>query len=283
MARPVSVGYLTAQPTSVGASEWLVTPTGLEPLANPTHIPNWQYSTDLSINRTLTVDTDELRQATRLESADEIRCLITWTSSATGLQGASEPRTVDAGANHVCATVPGTETGGFLLVQTTISTVPGPTASRSPLAAHRSGSTLWSDEIRIELEGDISRFPTEALSFDATGLGGPQEASALSCVRILLNTDNEVYRRLTETPYSPEAQVTQRFLAYEVARQLVVAALAQGELSTVDYESGSLGNVLRARLRDYFAEEGDAIEPLRSRWTMFPSDIDAELQRYFQL
>jgi hypothetical protein len=109
------------------------------------------------------------------------------------------------------------------------------------------------------------------------------DASALSCVRIILNTDNAVYQRLTADPGGPESNLTQRFLSYDVARQLVAAALAQEELATVEYDRGSLGNVLRARLRDYFGDEGNAVEPLRARWAMSPSDLDAELQRFFQL
>ncbi len=295
MTRPVSVGYLMAPPESISASEWLIGPVGHELMANPPNMPGWQYSTDLVVERTLTVDLEQLRQGTALAEADHIQCVITWMSSATGLQGCSKRYQIEGGENHLSVTVPGTETGGSLRLRTVVTAALAPHSDRHPLAAHRPGSILWSDEFTTDLEGDASRFPTEALSFSATGLGGPEvawrlkvdtsdlDASALSCVRIILNTDNEVYGRLAADPDSPGSQLTQRFLAYDVARQLVVAALAQEELAMVDYERASLGNVLRARLRDYFGDEGDAIEPLRARWAMSPSDLDVELQRFFQL
>jgi hypothetical protein len=178
-------------------------------------------------------------------------------------------------------------------LRTIVSAVIGVPGARHPLAATRSGSILWSDEFQTVLEGSASRFPTEALSFKDYGQEPRDcawrldidtsdiEAPALSAVRIVFNTDHPAYRRLAGAQGDVEAVLTRQFLAYDVARQLVTAALAQPEFKAVDYERGSIGNILRARLATYFGQEGDDVEPLRQRWTSAPSEIDAELQPFF--
>lgn len=295
MTRPVSVGFLTLPPSVFGEPRWRVTPTGMDTITDPFSVPAWQYTTDLLVERMITCDPQQLKAQAGLGSADELRAIVTWASTSTGLQGASKAAPLQAGGNSLSVTIPGVETGGTLRLSLVVAAGLDADGHRDDLAAYRSGAILYSDGCAVHLEGEASRFPTEALSFSATGLGDSSiawrltvnttdlDASALSAVRFTLNTDNEVHQRLIERPDSDEAEVTRRFMSYDVARQLVTAALAQDEFMPVDYESGSIGHVLRSRLRGYFRDEGDAIEPLRARWLAEPSEIDAELQRFFQL
>lgn len=295
MTRPVSLGFMTIPPGSLAEDRWRITPSGMEPLANVHEVPNWQYTTDLLIERSFTGDVESLRQIAGLGPADDLRACLTWQASSTGLQGSS-PTVQLAGVSHsLSMLIPGVETGGSLRLRLIIAAGLKSRKGRHDLAARHSGSILHADGISVDLEGESSRFPTEALSFSATGIADPAsawslhvdtldlDASILSSVRLILNTDSEVHERLTERPDSEEAEVTRRFMSYDVARQLVIAALSETELMPVDYESGTLGHVLRSRLRDYFGEEGDAIEPLRARWRSHPSEIDGELQRFFKL
>jgi hypothetical protein len=293
MSRTVSRGYLEPSPKCFSASEWLVTPSGWEPISDPVEIAHWDYATDLLIERTLSVDIDALRTQALLDSGDELRCVIQWTSTSTDLQGSSVPTILTGGSNELRCSVPGIEVGGILKLRTTVAVGIGDNDDRNPLAARRSGSILWLDDFQLFLEGDASRFPTEALSFKANGLG-PQGcawrimvktsdlyAPALSAVRVILNKDHPAYDRLADTTDSAAARLTEQYLLYDVARQLVIAALLEDEFQSEDYERGSIGAVLRGRLMTYFGHEGGEVEPLRQRWRLSPADIDAELQPYF--
>ena len=86
------------------------------------------------------------------------------------------------------------------------------------------GSVLWTHDSRVFLEGDQSRFPTEAISFaahptapigaawvveiDTTDFAAP----ALGSVRLLVNADHAVYRRLTDEPVSAQAARTKEYM-----------------------------------------------------------------------
>jgi len=294
VSRAVSLGYLTPQQGAVQCGDWIIRPKGQELLANPNQIENWQYATDLYVERPVSVGETLLRHSAALSDRDQIRGAVSWKASATGLQGASSLTILREGPNTLVVPIPGDLLGGTLTLRTVVS-VAALDTGRSPLAAHRTGSVLWSDELTVILEGDVSRFPTEALSFRVNGLGSDGmawrlhvdatdlEAPALSAVRVILNTDHAVYRRLTESAESPEADITRQFLAYDVARQMVEAALTNDELRPIDYGRGSIGATLRARLNDYFGLEGADVEPLRGRWRTSPSEIDAELQAFFGL
>ena len=294
MTVPVSLGYLTLEQRMVQGSPWTVTATGRESGIDPDHVENWQYAMDLVVDRILTVDVGAVRKAAGLPTRDCLRGLLTWMSTATQIQGCSDTKIIEDGANALRLVLPGPLLGGAVVLRAILA-VDVVESKRSPLAAHRTGSVLWSDDRLVTLEGGASRFPTEALSFSASGLGGESiawrvdidtndlEALALNCVRVLLNTDNAVYRRLTDTPTSAEAEATRRFLQYDVARQLSTAALAQEDLAPVPYPRGTIGAILRARLSDYFGEEGSDVAPLRARWRSAPYEIDAELQGRFEL
>jgi hypothetical protein len=293
MSRTVSRGYREPSPACFNPSEWRVTPSGRVPLADPMEVAHWDYATDLLVERTLSVEIDALRTQALLDSADELRCIIQWTSTSTDLQGASDPTVLTGGSNELRCSVPGIEIGGILKLRTTVSVAVASADDRNPLAARRSGSILWSDDFQLVLEGDATRFPTEALSFKANGQWplscawrvavetSDLDAPALSAVRVILNTDHPAHKCLADTPDSPEAALTRQFLAYDVARQLVISALMNDEFIAVDYDRGSIGDILRARLKNYFLAEGDEVEPLRQRWRTSPADIDAELQPFF--
>lgn len=295
MTRAVSLGYLTLPAEVFGEPRWSVTPAGQEPLSNPVAVAAWQYTTDLLVERLITCDSRVLREQAGLASSDELRAVVTWTSTSTGLQGSSGVVSLKNGVNEVSVTIPGVETGGSLKLRTVIAAGVKADAQRQDLAASRSGAVLYTDDWIVHLEGDASRFPTEALSFSATGLGDPGtawrlivdtsdlDASALAAIRLIVNTDTEAHHRLTNLADTEQAEITRRFMSYDVARQLVLAGLAQEELTSIEYEPGSVGSVLRSRLKGYFGAEGDAVEPLRARWLLAPADIDAELQRHFNL
>ena len=295
MSRIVSRGYVEPSPDCFRPSPWIITPTGHEALTCPVRIDNWDYATDLLVERAMSIDIEAVRGQAYLEPRDDVQCIIHWSCTSTDLQGASEIVSLNDGSADLHCKVPGSEIGGILKLKTTVSVRLGEVADRNPLAARRSGAVLWSDDFMVVLEGDATRFPTEVLSFKANGSEPVDcawrvevethelEAPALAAVRVILNTDHPAYLRLSETPDSKEAALTRQFLSYDVARQLVTAALMDDDFRATEYERGSIGNILRARLQNYFDGEGDEVEPLRRRWRERPADIDAELQQFFLL
>ena len=293
MSRPISLGYLTPPEEAFSPSSWVVTPMGAPPLLDPSLVESWQYDTDLSVEKTIRVDLPQLRTSTHLTSADELRGVLIAKSTRTGLQHSSEVKVIRDGENTLSLHLRGAECGGALRLRVCVTS--GSINSSSRLAPSRAGSLLWSQEHRVFLEGDQSRFPTEVVSFathptapigaawslevDAGDLAAP----AIGCVRLILNSDHAAYGRLASEPGSPQAERTKEFMRFDVARQLVVAALTNDEFGPYEYEEGTLGWVLRGRLMNYFGEEGFDVDPLRARWRASPWEIDAQLQASFEL
>jgi hypothetical protein len=295
VSRPVSLGYLIPPGDAITSKpdSWVVTPSGGTPLANPEGVDNWQYATNIKIEKAIEVDLPRVLDAVNLGPQDEIRGVLVASSSATGIQRSSEPTALRDGENTLSLQLIGSECGGQLRLRILISS--GAVSGTPRLAPHRAGSVLWSEEHRVFLEGDQTRFPTEIVSFasyptapasaawcveiDTSDLAAP----ALGCVRLLLNSDHPAYDRLRGVPDAPEAIRTREFLRFDVARQLVTAALMAEEFGAHEYEEGSLGWVLRARLSNYYGEAGDDVDSLRAWWRASPWECDADLQASFYL
>lgn len=295
MSRPVSFGYLTppAEAITSKPGSWIVTPVGGKPLADPEALDNWQYATNIEVEKTIDVDLSRVLSAINLGRDDEIRAVLVASASKTGIQRSSTPTVLRDGENTLSLQLLGSECGGHVRFRVLVSS--GVASGASRLAPRRAGSVLWSEEHKVFLEGDRSRFPTEIVSFavhptapaaaawsveiETSDLAAP----ALGCVRLLLNSDHPAYARLTSTPDAPDSVRTREFMRFDVARQLVTAALMTEEFGADEYEEGSLGWVLRARLVNYFGEEGDEVDSLRARWRTSPWECDAELQAWFEL
>ena len=293
MARVVSPGYLLPQEGCIESGEWLIeSPDHPTLTVTQGAIPLWHYDVSLLVVHGVHVKLDELRTGCRLDSNDELRVVLTWQSSSTRLQGSSDPTLVEDGGNVLDLHIPGEESGGELTLRTEISVRPSMTRDADPLLPRRPGSLLWSDSHRLLLEGDAYRFPTEAVNFETVGLARPKsawlvevdttdlDAPALDRIRLILNTEHDVYSRLQE-PDTPGAALTRQFLAYDVARQLVAAALECDELTDDDYERASVGHVLRQRLQNYFGDV-DLLR-LHRLWRQNPRLVEAQLQARFPL
>lgn len=293
MSRPLSLGYLTPPEDAIASTPWMVTPVGSSAIADPEVLENWQYATDLDVEKTVSVDLPKVLDSIGLGPDDELRILLVASTSKTGIQRSSEVLPLQNGENSLGLRLVGSDCGGAARLRILITS--GAVSNTSRLAPRRAGSVLWSEEWRVFLEGDQSRFPTEIVSFanhpsapagaawalevDTSDLAAP----APGCVRLLLNSDHPVYSRLTSEPTSPEAVRTREFMRFDTARQLVSAAMTSEEFGPDEFEEGSLGAILRARLANYFGEDGDEVEPLRARWQASPWEIDAELQASFEL
>ncbi len=288
------MGYQIPALAAVTAGPWRLSFGGHSRLENPSSLPGWQYANDIAVTRNLLVGLNTFLSTGMLQKDDHVAAQIKWTASGTGLQGAgpcSALNTEDVTLNVV---IPGECSGGELELESTIF-LASSSSHRNLLQAYRPGSVLWSDKHSIMLEGEAFRFPTEALSFELIASARPESAwlldaraddldsPALASVRLLLNIDSPVYQRLQLQAGSAEAERTKQFIAYDIARQLVALALNAQDLRDEDYPRGSIGQILRARLKNYFGTEAADIEALRSRWKDSPGELESILQSNFAL
>lgn len=256
----------------------------------PETIPDWDYFTSLYIECVLDIQLSHTLEDCALDSGASLATVLGWHSSWTNLRGTSEPVRLVEGENSATLTLPGELLGGRLTLDCRL-VLADAGQSRHSLAPHRSASTLWSETIRIGLEGEGGRFPVLPVDFTIAGIAGGQESGAwaLMCdsrdllasgagsVRMLLNTAHPTMRMLLEDPDSPNAPTVQEFLRYDTARQLLTLALTDEELSdSVSYEEGTLGELLISIVRTIFPARD--LEALRGDWRSFPGELEAEIQ-----
>ena len=90
MSRPVSLGYLTPHDDSIRSGSLVVTPSGGTPQADPEALDNWQYSTNIKLEKSISIDLSAVFDAVQLRpNRDELRAVLVATSSKTGIQRSS--------------------------------------------------------------------------------------------------------------------------------------------------------------------------------------------------
>lgn len=288
MRAPVSYGYLRPDPSRVQASAWSVTASDVG-LTSPEALPNWDFGTDIHVERVLVVDVGGVLGDTGLAEGTALAALVTWSSSTTRIRGAGPLVELSQGLNRVMCTVPGSEAGGQLAVESRI-VVRAVGGASSALAPRRPGSTLWSDSHRVLLEGSGTRFPTVPLPFSSSGLAGGRQgawclsvraddlsATAAGAVCLYLNNEHPAVENMLENPDDGSAVLLAGVMRYDVLRQLVSLALEHEALDVLSaQEEGSLGNVLYNLLLRLFPDRVPAV--LRTARRSDPGEFEAELQ-----
>ncbi|MGH3086929.1 MAG: hypothetical protein ACRDSJ_06370 [Rubrobacteraceae bacterium] len=118
--------------------------------------------------------------------------------------------------------------------------------------ASRRGSRLCVGPTRsVMLEGDASRFPTEAVSFSALHLANApwtinavfddMSDSFMGSIRLLVNEDNELGRAVLLPVVEPQVEAR---LKLEVLRSLIALASANGGSDGEEYPAGSISDVV---------------------------------------
>ena len=183
-----------------------------------------------------------------------------------------------------------TQLGGTLTLQTklVLGSVGGGTSLLSP---NRPACVLWSEETRITLEGEGQRFPILPLDFVTAGIGGGRpssgwfleganaelSASGIGSLRLLLNTSNPTILALLRAPDDVQSVLVQRFLLYDVYRQLVMCALQEEDLHDgMDCEAGTFGDLLLTSIRRIFGSQ--RLDSLRGEYRDEPGEFEARLQ-----
>jgi hypothetical protein len=296
MSDPAVFPYLTAPEDAVSGTVWAL--EGQDIRRDGTVIlPGWDYNTNISAVRTLTVDVARVRSACRLTDDDELLLLIDFHSSATNLRGRSllVPLDGDTTTVPVDIRVAGPELGGTLTLFTRI-VLGTKLPSADILVASRRGSVLWSDEKVVRLEGVAGRFPLEVIDFQNHPPFPPDGAwvldwdperldvPVLGGVRLFINQKNShVLKAVTAAAPEPVDLLIRSAIYFDVGRTMLRGALQIDEFvdQTDTYLIDSVGRALVRMATLLFP--GDSLRSLRSMATDRSGYFDAVLQERFKL
>lgn len=277
--------YLRPDDEAVRAN-WLLR-VGDREVSGPT-VEGWDYSERVHVRLTCRIDLAALLDVIGLEDDAQIRLLLRWRSTASGIRGVSDGSVISRGESRDEVDLDGAELGGDLLIDAMLVL---DSAGRNPsvLAPHRPGSILWSQRKKLELEGDRERFPVELISFRRAGLRGPTGAWSLkwdsqdlehavgSALRLQMNIDNPTSRAAARAPDDPKNAQIMSVLRWDITRQLIVTALDDKEnFHTLDWPERSLGAALAARIQTVFP--GLSLDECRVLRRMHPEDFETSLQ-----
>jgi hypothetical protein len=290
-----STPYLLPPEDCVAESAWT--------LGDSQHLPDrlehWDPYTDMQISRALEIDTDNLRDSCRLGPDSTFAVVASWYSNRTRLLGPSA--VVELGELSglvrapVVLDVPGGSVGGRLALRTHL-VLRHAGNSATTISPRREGSVLWTDEVRLALEGGASRFPITAIDFgDVPRL--PQDGSwslewdveqldapVMGAIRLVVNSRDEALVAALRTGSSdPRSSVVRSFVMFDVARTLVEGALANERFieDPEAYDEGSLGRLLFELL--VLCWPGVPIRGLATRAREDRGRLGAELQAYLGL
>ena len=290
MRAPVSFGYLRPATERIDGGRWSVVTADGTAARDDGTLPGWDYFTPIKVERVLTIDVEGIRRDCALGPEARVRGVLAWHSTLTNIRGAVMADVEGANTISLRADLESTQLGGVLTLQVQL-VVGVPSAGTSLLSPNRAASVLWAEETRIILEGEGQRFPMLPLDFAAAGVGGGRQSSGwclegtnaelsssgTGSLRLLLNTSNPTIRTLLDTPEDLQSVVVQRFLLYDVYRQLVMCALHQDDLQDgMDWEAGTFGDLLATCVHRLFGPQ--RLDSLRGEYLEEPSEFEARLQ-----
>jgi len=266
----------------------------------PAALTAWDYSTDIVLGRLIEIDLGELRQDCGLRSDMPLRlCVRYWPSTSllrTSAFVEDLPQHAGRAACDVQISADSSRLGGFLTVETLIELAADRTSSQ-PFIATRAGSILWSDQIRIHLEGGAGLLPVAPVSFKEAGLptgsawyvsmdGGDWQQAAMGSLLVLLNEDNPAVKQAMESTQGELAGVLWSVLEADIVTDLVGRALDDDafvdETPSDDLDGDlTMAGLVRALVRTSLARPGEsadqAIKRLRDERRRDPSRFRADV------
>jgi hypothetical protein len=262
----------------------------------PELLEHWDPHTDTLVSRIVEADVDKIRSACQLGGDGTFALTASWYSSRTRLADHAAPVEFGHLRGRVRASVsllvPGSAAGGRLDLRTSL-VLRSAGDRMSPIAPRREGATLWTDEVRVALEGGSARFPTTAVDFrelprfpdsaswalewDSEDL----ELPVLGGMRLLVNANHEdLMESLRSGSQDPRSPVVRSFVTLDVARTLVHGALNNERFveDPESFEAGSIGRLLFELLTMCWPTV--PVAALVRRLQDDPTRLDAELQAH---
>lgn len=285
----VSRGYRTIPDRFVKADHLTVKVAGGPSYDDPQYLEDWTYYQGLRMSVALSIDVTEARRATG-DPTGELGVSLAWACKWTGLRGTSLATPITDQNLTVSVEIPAGAVRGQVQISPRIVLL-RPGSSREQGSPDVRGALLWqrSEPIVVRLEGVGARMPIMTapargepflgmqgakwkIEIDRSDLEMPVEAA----VRLILNEDNPEAKLLLEEPNREAARAVEHFLALDVHRELVRAALHEdtGIDPSRRYPDDSIGALLRLEL----SLLGEPIETLRILRDDNPAQLDTEIQ-----
>lgn len=251
MSRARLLPYRTLEDHDVAWSGWWYERREVrEPL--PDLMPGWDYWVSDRIGLNVKIDAATVREKTGLSdiSSLEVVALADCPSTLKRFVRRVRLEAEESQDIEVWIDIPAGEAaqrldvGAFILLADDLQMTPG--------TAYRAGSRLAvGPSRRVLLEGDASRFPTEAVSFASFNWAEVPwtlnvvffdlSDSFMGSVRLLVNEDHPLGRAVLSSEVDT---VTDSRLKLEVLRTLVGVVAAQEGVENDDYPPESIGEVV---------------------------------------
>ncbi len=248
----------------------------------------WDYLATIALSAVVHVDADAVRHVCHLGGGSQLRIVVTASSSTTKMRGPVAVVPVTTGPAPLDVRLVGHELGGRLSLDTLLvaATIEG-TDALSPRAP---GSILWRHRKASWLEGESARFPTAVADLGAGPFFTPNalwyvdvraadlDSAALGSVRLVLNERHAAVARVLAGDASAEALATLSVLRWDVARQLILAALENEEFIERGgmFEEETIGSMLAGVLALHWP--GESPRALRQLRRTEPGRFNRELQ-----
>lgn len=264
MNRRVAFPFLTLSDEALSAGKWEVQLNNDPPKPAADFLADWDPGSLIGLSRTVELDPEQAARDLEMEQ-DGLEFVLnvrvgTGQGQLPRLILRRESHRLDDG-NVVCQlgfSIPGDMLSSVLDVRTDVL-LAVPVASGSPLSPQKAGDRIWSDEIRIRLEGEEPRFPIETADFAAL-LGGVAQATAPwhvhwsphdwdrdfhGSIRLYLNQDHPEFIERVEQQDGLTLQAMLADVMGQVCEKYVLDAESE---DFGEFEPGTLGAQAKAWL-----------------------------------
>lgn len=218
-------------------------------------LPDWDYSTDLRLRTTVTVDRARFLEETGLGETAVLRCVVAYraTDGKVGDVATAWDVKIDdlAGATPLEVVLPSSQLGAVIEVRTRL-VLAEPNDLAPPGVAALPGSVLWAHSVTVALAGDLARFPIAVIDFAAAGLDGdaswvldvPDDLNSplLGGLLLLLNRRDTVL--ITAVDRDPDGPLVTELMEGVAVGMLDYAVIHADDLTGGSWDEGSLGENL---------------------------------------
>lgn len=238
----------------------------------PPFLKGWDYAREQIVGITARVDRESLLTSTGLKALDEIELVAIADCNEAVQRFVTRQRLSELHHKEVDLAIrlPAGEVAGSVRLSAHAVLADSRPSGAARVAAAKGARLLESPTVTLRLEGDASRFPTEALAFSNLGFDNAPWTlittysdlgeSFAGGVRLLINTENPVGQLALQ---GDSSKLVLDLLRADVMRLLLAVVAGQSEERfDQDFPEGSVGQVLQSLTRTFFQRELDSVVQL---------------------